>query len=248
MSKDAKNKPRAARRRHFWTPVWLFALVLSGFGGYALGQRLAQEAADEKDIATLAVAAMNSPDEAVRIAESKLLSQKLPFSVYRDVIRGAFRTEKLETTDTAFESMARVMAAGGANKRDLENEIQQMKPIVVLVAPEDGEHNSGLDEEVRVFGATPVVVARKDRAKVSAIICYRDDTCSGVAGRLRDLLIKRGYELDTPATVKRMDAAYDKRIDVLLAPIPKAQTNTAPASPNPELTPIKTNNKQRKRV
>ena len=144
----------------------------------------------------------------------------------------ALKKPEIETVEAAFASMSHVIASGEANKHDVEKMIGEMKPIVLLALPSDSENVAGLDKEFRAFGIDTVLATHKDEFKDNAVICYvaredganagyKDATCNESAERVKTLLAKRGYEIGRVTQIKMPNAAADKRIDVLLAPIAK---------------------------
>lgn len=229
MPNEIADVARKIRSKHFWTPVWLAFAIAMGVGGYFLGIHESEERLIEKDIASLAIAAMRSPNDGIIYAQKKLLEGKIGYDVYRDVIRAALKKADIVTLEGAFESMSQVIAASDANQRDTLKLVNEMKPVVLLALPDSSEHSSGLDKEFRAFGMDTVIVTTKDESKDNAVICYKDDTCNASAKRVKDLLTSRGYQIGDIVQISRTNAAYDKRIDVLLAPIQKA-TEAKPAS------------------
>ena len=223
MRDTSQYSVQAIRGKYFWVPFWLAVATGTGIAGYYLGLHAANEAAGEKDVAALAIAAMRSPIDGIQYAENRLLSDKIGYEVYRGVIRAGLKKPDIETLEAVFESLTHVIASGDANQRDTQKMIDQMKPIVLLALSEDSEHTAGLNKEFRAFGMDTVIASHKDESKDNAVICYKDETCITSAKRVKEILANRGFQVGDVVQITKTTAVYDKRIDVLLASVPKGK-------------------------
>ncbi len=226
MRNDPRVSARVVRSKYFWVPFWLAIATATGFAGFYLGQNAADEAAGEREYVSLMKAAMSNPVEGIGRAQDMLEDENINFDVYRKVIQAALHKPEIEAVEAAFESMNHIIGwSGDANKRDVKKMIDEMKPIVLLALPSDTENLAGLDKEFRAFDIDTVFATHKDESRDNAVNCYSLETCKESAERVKALLAKRGYEISGVTQIERPNAAYNKRIDVLLAPIGKGKQN-----------------------
>jgi hypothetical protein len=187
-----------------------------------------------RDADDLAVRAMDSRADALRVAEQRLEAGRISFSLYRDLLKKALSQQNPDEHVAALESMDKLFATGLASAKDLRKDVESWPAQVLITTTEaGGSAGSNIENALKMQGI-PVEVQKAGYPKTiskTEVICYEQKVCQETAQSVVGVLRKGfsdltdlkatppGDGLDAAATPND-DAAKllkKKRIEIVLA-------------------------------
>ncbi len=225
------RRPRPSNQ--FWTPVWLVAVGCAGALLFELGVYVTQQEWTKADNADVAVRAMSSPSDAIKVAEQRLEAGRVDFPLYRDLLKKALSQNDPDVHAAAFASMDKLLASDLAFAEDLRKDLKSWPPQVVIMTTEaGGSAGSTLEKELKLRGMEVFVQATSNPKAISKteVFCFEQGACKQTAQSVVNVLQEKGYAvakatppgdgLDAGGQTQNDEAAklYDtKRIEIVLA-------------------------------
>lgn len=212
MHRDGHDR---CRQISFWAPVFLFAAVAGGIGSFEYGQFTKGEERSGDDMAALAVTAMRSPSEALADTERRLMSERIDFPLYRDLLEAALSRRDPEVRNVAYQSIHRVLASGRTSGERLKKWLPTL-PAEVFIMTSDKGAAQEIEEKLKRRDTDVVIQEDGKPVGKTQVLCYDQEVCKQTAPSVINVLRQQGYEVDQ-AKLTDGSAASANRIDVQLA-------------------------------
>lgn len=223
---------RPGNSKYFWTPVLIAALGCAGVALVQITDYLDQKERSIQDAEDLAVRAMGSRSDALKVAEQRLEGGRISFSLYRDLLKSALRQQDPDEQVAAQESMDKLLSSGLAFAKDLRTDLASWPTEVLITATEAGGiAGSNIEKGLKIRGI-PVVLQTSNTkgAGKTAVLCYEQKACKQTGQSVLDVLQENGYPVaeatlpkdgfDAAESAQTDDAAKllkKKRIEIVLA-------------------------------
>ena len=237
MPKTATTE-RPRRDRSFWAPVWIFIAFCAVFAAYLLGVHVEHGRWLKAENAALAIAAIQSPVDALDKADALLMKETIDFPLYSDLVRKALSQQDARVRNAANLSMARVLDSGRAFAGDLKKELAAMPTQVFIVTSEAGA-SKGLDfekklksrgEKVEVIRETREPNTKAPGKTRTEVFCFDDDTCKQTALSVTGILREEGVDFEGPTHEEAGARLFNKQVEINFADEKVSEPNN-PAPP-----------------
>lgn len=207
------------RQVYFWAPVFLFVAVAGGIGLFEYGEFAREQERSGEDMTALAVAAMRSPSEALADAERHLMTERIDFPLYRDLLQAALSRPDSAVRNVAYQSIHRVLASGRTSGERLKKWLPSL-PTEVFIMTSDKGAAQEIEEKLKRRDTDVVIQEDGKPVGKTQVLCYDQEVCKQTAPSVVNVLRQQGYEVDQ-AKLTDGSAASANRIDVQIVD-PKA--------------------------